>query len=113
MRQIVDIKDVLNIFSASQFKVQSEEKKEMALPYLSRPGRPTNLTSRPGAQSRLGRSGVYRLAKNELNIDPSCSCWSFVALRRASPCQCVTQILFGVNTRQHQDPQNPTLKSLS
>jgi hypothetical protein len=37
MRQIVDIKDVLNIFSASQFNAQNEEKKEMALPCLSRP----------------------------------------------------------------------------
>jgi len=36
MHQIVDIKDVLNIFSASPFKAQSEEKKEMALPCLSR-----------------------------------------------------------------------------
>jgi len=56
MHQIVDIKDVLNIFSASQFKAQSEEKKEMALPCLSRPGQPTNLASRPGAQSRLGQA---------------------------------------------------------
>jgi hypothetical protein len=43
--QAPGMQSIKHALSASQFKAQSEEKKEIALPCLSRPGQPTNLAS--------------------------------------------------------------------